>query len=106
MPLIAILLALFSASMSVGVIVFGAIAGHAGLLWFADLPVVGVSASWAIQATGIMQFGDGILGNLLCFALLLVLISFFVGLATWVLLVIEQLTDALTKKTNRIRKHI
>ena len=97
MPLIAILLAMIAASMSVGVMAFGEIEGRASLLWFADVPLVGTPVSWAIKTTGVMQFGDGIFANALCSALLLVLISCFVGLATWGLLVIEQLTDAVLK---------
>jgi hypothetical protein len=53
-----------------------------------------------------MQFGDGVFGNVLCSALLLVLISCFAGLATWGLLVIEQLTAAVFKAKVRASKAI
>jgi hypothetical protein len=69
-------------------------------------PQVGRTVSWLIQSTGVMQFGDGVVGNLLCSALLLVLISCFVGLATWGLLVIEQLTDYVFKSKVRASKAI
>jgi hypothetical protein len=106
MPLIAIFLALITALMSLGLMAFGVLAGRVSLLWFADLPLVGRPVSWVIQSTGVMQFGDGVFGNVLCSALLLVLISCFVGLATWGLLVIEQLTDAVFKAKVRASKAI
>lgn len=98
MPFIAILFGLAVGSITIGGIVFGLVAGHSSLLWLSEQPVVGTLVSWILSVTQVMQFGDGVLGNLLCFALLLVSVSCILGLATWALMVVDQITDALQKE--------
>lgn len=98
MPLIAIFAALVFTSISIGSIAFGVIAGRSSLLWLSEQPFVGTLVSWIVNATQVMKFGDGVLGNLLCFALMVLSLSCLLGLATWALMIADQIVGALQKE--------
>lgn len=104
MPFIAVLFALLVASMTIGGIAFGLVAGRSSLLWLSEQPVVGTLVSWILGVTQVMQFGDGVLGNLLCFALLMVLIPTCLGLATWVFMLADQIIGGLLKQRSVAEK--
>lgn len=98
MPFIAILGALVVTSITIYGIAFGVVAGRSSLLWLSEQPIIGMLVSWLLDVTQVMQFGDGIFSNLLCFVILLILMSFLLGLTMWVLLVVEQLLDTPQKR--------
>lgn len=101
MPAIAFLFASVLISMTIGLIAFGLVAGRSSLLWLADQMLVGDVVSWVINITGVLRFGDGIAGNLLCFAVLITLVLALLGFATWALMVANQLGEYLLKsRTN------
>lgn len=108
MPFLAILIGLTVTSVTICGIAFGVVAGRSSLFWLSEQPIVGALVSWLLDVTKVMQFGDGVFGNLLCFGFLLILMSCLSGLVMWALIVVEQLLDTLQKprtvKTARSRK--